>query len=165
MKTPSAQSMKNTSTPKIVVAVLPHIGDQILLQLRDNIPEIVYPGHWGFFSGEIEKGEEPDLAVRRELQEELGYNPKALVKLGVDQTAELISHYYCCPLTVPVESLVLMEGQDLGLFPAEGVLTSKKLFSNGKKSFFPVIDNPFLFRAINRFLEYYNAKAMGSKKR
>src|SRR6516164_3321080 len=44
-----------------------------LLQLRDDIPGIFYPGHWCCFGGEIHPGESPRDAVRRELAEELEF--------------------------------------------------------------------------------------------
>jgi 8-oxo-dGTP diphosphatase len=46
---------------------------KVLLQLRDNIPEIPWPDCWGTFGGEIEEGESPDEAIRREIREELMY--------------------------------------------------------------------------------------------
>jgi 8-oxo-dGTP pyrophosphatase MutT (NUDIX family) len=44
---------------------------QYLMQLRDQMPNIFYPGHWGLFGGAIEHGEDPEAALRRELMEEL----------------------------------------------------------------------------------------------
>jgi 8-oxo-dGTP pyrophosphatase MutT (NUDIX family) len=48
-----------------------------LMQLRDDIPGILYPGHWGLFGGGIEPGETPEAAMRRELAEEIGFVPDA----------------------------------------------------------------------------------------
>lgn len=44
-----------------------------IMQLRDDKEGIFYPGHWGCFGGAIEDGETPDIALRRELKEELGF--------------------------------------------------------------------------------------------
>ena len=41
------------------------------MQLRDERPDIWYPGHWGCFGGSLDAGEEPLPALRRELREEL----------------------------------------------------------------------------------------------
>ena len=47
--------------------------NKYLMQLRDDIPNIAYPGVWGFFGGYLEPGEEPEAGLRRELIEEIGY--------------------------------------------------------------------------------------------
>ena len=46
---------------------------KVLLQLRDNIPVIPWPDCWGTFGGQIEEGETPEEAIRREIREELMY--------------------------------------------------------------------------------------------
>ncbi len=48
----------------------------ILLQLRDA--HGAYPHHWGTVGGQVEAGESPDVAARRELAEETGYVADAL---------------------------------------------------------------------------------------
>jgi 8-oxo-dGTP pyrophosphatase MutT (NUDIX family) len=63
----------------VAIAIL-HQQNKFLLQLRDDIPGIIYPGHWGLFGGHIEPGETPDVAVKRELLEEIGYSPPILSK-------------------------------------------------------------------------------------
>jgi ADP-ribose pyrophosphatase YjhB (NUDIX family) len=39
--------------------------------LRDDLPQIWYPGHWGVFGGSVEPGEDELEALGRELDEEL----------------------------------------------------------------------------------------------
>jgi 8-oxo-dGTP pyrophosphatase MutT (NUDIX family) len=46
--------------------------DRLLLQHRDRIAGILYPGFWGCFGGARDAGEAPEQALRRELKEELG---------------------------------------------------------------------------------------------
>jgi 8-oxo-dGTP pyrophosphatase MutT (NUDIX family) len=54
-----------------VAAILQDGAGRYLLQQRDDIPGIWYPGHCGLFGGAIEAGETPAGALRRELVEEL----------------------------------------------------------------------------------------------
>jgi 8-oxo-dGTP pyrophosphatase MutT (NUDIX family) len=58
-------------------AIIVTEDDRYLLQLRDDIPRIFYPGHWGCFGGAIAAGETPLAALQRELAEELEYSPAA----------------------------------------------------------------------------------------
>ena len=58
---------------EVAIAILYRDG-KFLLQLRDDIPGIAYPGCWALFGGHIEPGEIPEIALKRELQEEIGYD-------------------------------------------------------------------------------------------
>lgn len=55
------------------IIVVPQRG--YLLQLRDTRADIFFPGHWGLFGGAIEPGESEENALRRELMEELQFEP------------------------------------------------------------------------------------------
>ena len=54
-----------------VAAIITVEDGRYLMQLRDDIPRIFYPGHWGCFGGAVGPGEERLGALRRELAEEL----------------------------------------------------------------------------------------------
>jgi len=109
-----------SSTVEVALAIL-HQDDQFLLQLRDDIPGIVYPGCWGFFGGHIELGESPETGLRRELEEEIGYVPPVLTAFGCYRTPEVVRHVYYAPLTVALTDLVLHEGWDLDLWTTADV--------------------------------------------
>lgn len=54
--------------------IIENASGEILLQLRDNKPELEYPNCWGTFGGQIEEGETPQIAIEREIKEELDYD-------------------------------------------------------------------------------------------
>ena len=50
--------------PKEAVIILLHVDyTKFLLQLRDFKPSIPFPGVWGGFGGQIEKGESPNVEM------------------------------------------------------------------------------------------------------
>ena len=59
--------------PQFVLAVL-LVDGRYVMQLRDDKPGIAAPGVWGLFGGSVEVGEEPRVALLRELEEELCIN-------------------------------------------------------------------------------------------
>jgi 8-oxo-dGTP pyrophosphatase MutT (NUDIX family) len=54
-----------------VAAIIVVEDGRYLMQRRDDVPTIFYPGHWGCFGGAVGPGEDPRTALLRELQEEL----------------------------------------------------------------------------------------------
>ncbi len=108
-----------TQLISVAVAII-HQEGKYLMQLRDDIPNIVHPGVWGFFGGHIELEEEPEAALRRELIEEINYQVEQLTLFRCDSAGKYLRHIYSCALTVPVADLELKEGWDLKLLtPAE----------------------------------------------
>lgn len=107
--------------PSAAIAIL-YRQNQFLLQLRDDNPKIRFPGHWAFFGGHLEPGEAPEVAMQRELMEEIGYVPPNLThfKSHLSDT-QIIRHVFYAPLTVGIEALELNEGTDLGLSTIEEV--------------------------------------------
>lgn len=99
---------------EVAIAIIPHDG-KFLMQLRDNIPTILYPGVWGFFGGHIELGETPEVAVEREIMEEIGYQITTLQKFACYGDERVMRHIFYTPLTVDIDQLVLGEGWDFGL--------------------------------------------------
>jgi len=109
-----------TKPIEVAIAIL-YRQNQFLMQLRDNIPGILYPGYWGLFGGHIEPGEDPETALKRELMEEIGYSPPTPIKFGCYSEVQVIRHVYYAPLTVDINQLVLNEGWDMGLLTPEQI--------------------------------------------
>jgi 8-oxo-dGTP diphosphatase len=65
--------MSQTNFREIAPAVLFDTSGRLLLQLRDNIPNILYPGKIGLFGGHREGSETFLECVVREIREELSF--------------------------------------------------------------------------------------------
>jgi len=111
-----------------VAAIITVEDGRYLMQLRDDIPRIFYPGHWGCFGGAVGPGEEPVQALARELEEELEMRAPAgdeFVRLDFDLTklGQKLCYrtYYDIKVTAAeVSRFVLREGAQMRLFaPAE----------------------------------------------
>jgi 8-oxo-dGTP diphosphatase len=111
---------QTTPAPQVAIAIL-HRPHQVLMQLRDNIPGIAYPGYWGFFGGHLDPGETPEEALVRELLEEIGYQVPESEFFGHYSEPWVIRNVFTVPLTVEPETLLLMEGWDMGLFSVEDI--------------------------------------------
>ncbi len=106
-----------------VGAILVNSRGQILLQQREDKPELLYPGCWSTFGGAVEPDETPDEAVRRELLEEIELSPALTlwqtfeheyVYLGRPTIVEQFMYYGA--IALEADRIALHEGQALGFF-------------------------------------------------
>ena len=106
---------------EVALAML-HRDGRWLMQLRDEIPTIVAPGCWGLFGGHLDPGETPEQALRRELLEEISWQPPAMELVMVHHIRRRTAHVFRAELSVPLKQLQLLEGQDMALVSAEKLL-------------------------------------------
>jgi 8-oxo-dGTP diphosphatase len=115
-------------TSDAVAAIIATASGQLLMQLRDDIPRIFYPGFWGCFGGAVGAGENPTTALSRELQEELEFSPTNFSEvLSLDFDLSHLTNkknyrrYYLVRIDEKdVGSFTLHEGAAMKLFtPAE----------------------------------------------
>lgn len=106
-----------------VGAVLVNSRGQILLQQREDKPELLFPGHWSTFGGAVEPDETPDEAVQRELLEEIELSPALTlwqtfehkyVYRGRPTVVEQFMYYGAVALEA--DQIALNEGKALGFF-------------------------------------------------
>jgi mutator protein MutT len=115
---------------RYAIFVLRDKQGRIVLQKRDkNAPK--HPLHWSFFGGNIENGETPEQAVKREAMEELGLRSVRFRFFGrydVKDGNELNEIFlFVCNLDTPLDTLRAnqKEGEDLGLFSYEDIKSLK----------------------------------------
>lgn len=107
---------------------------RFLLQLRDDNPDIVNPGLWGSFGGRVEPhetdlSETPGEGFLREMREELAWEPRHFElylsapyrTLGEGDPRHQLIYVYAAALDVPMESLVLGEGEAMRLFAPDAL--------------------------------------------
>ena len=105
---------ESSARTSVAMAII-HQDGKYLMQLRDDIAGIAYPGVWGLFGGHLEPKESPEAGLKRELIEEIGYSVHQLTKFRSMEMDLYVRHFFYCSLTVPVETLELNEGWDLKL--------------------------------------------------
>jgi 8-oxo-dGTP pyrophosphatase MutT (NUDIX family) len=118
-----------------VAALLVHEDGRYIMQLRDQKEGIFYPGHWGCFGGAVEQGEDTLYAMRRELKEELEFEPTSLRRftqfdfdfapLGHPKVYRL--YYEIAVSDVAFKRLVLHEGAAVRAFDGKDLLSKERV--------------------------------------
>jgi len=112
-----------------VAAILTDSFGRVLLQQRDDKPEISFPNLWTLPGGKVEEGEVPHAAILRELEEEIGWSAplqlwkiyqRASIRAG-GSTVAVLQHIYSGPLDRTIAQLRMGEGQDLQLMDQRDV--------------------------------------------
>ena len=111
---PAEETSKETVL--IASALLYNPQGEVLLQHRDDKPDIVHPNLWSLFGGHKEVGEALSEALVRELEEEIGFVPQTFDLWTVARQPGRAFYIYLVPIDKPLEVLELNEGQDFGFF-------------------------------------------------
>lgn len=117
---------------EVAIAIL-HQRGRYLMQLRDDIPGIVYPGEWTFFGGHVEPGEDIEQAIFRELYEEIRYVPPSVKLFAREVYPDFIRNVFHAPLVVELEALQQCEGWDMALWTPEEVREGKRFSENARQ--------------------------------
>jgi 8-oxo-dGTP diphosphatase len=114
--------------PQTVAIILVNNRNEVLLQLRDNDPNISYPNSWTLPGGVVESNENPEEAARRELIEETGMDLqlslwKMYKRKPINRKLIIQQHVYTGKTQKAVTEMILGEGQALQFFEQEELST------------------------------------------
>ena len=104
----------------------------VLMQLRDDTPDIMFPGHWGITGGAGHADETPEETARREVLEETGltlgkieafkayYFKETKAATGARRSTRTAADYelylFHAPCVTPADEMVCGEGRELRFF-------------------------------------------------
>ena len=72
--------MRKIFLQNAVAAIIMNEKGDYLMQFRDDNPKVLFPSHWSFFGGAIEKNESQINALKRELREEIEFFPRKVTR-------------------------------------------------------------------------------------
>lgn len=115
--------MSNAVRRQGASAIPVNTNGQILLQLRDDRPDLLYPNCWTTLGGGVEEDETFDEAIRRELLEEIELELPVKLWRVDESIIEIHGHQfhvenaiYTGRIDLPISEIKLNEGQRLGYF-------------------------------------------------
>ncbi|MGK7945354.1 MAG: NUDIX domain-containing protein [Microcystaceae cyanobacterium] len=129
--------MTNKPRRRGAIAIL-HREKHFLLQLRDDIPHIVFPGQWTMFGGHIEPEEPPEDAIYREIWEEVNYKADKFYFFAQYDDEDAYRYVFHAPLTVTLDQLSLNEGWDMAMVSIEEI-EQGKCYSDKAKEYRPLV--------------------------
>ncbi len=91
-------------------------NDELLMLLRDDIPNIPFPDMWDLPGGEVEPGEVPEETVKREMMEEMGLKLENISFFKRYETSELIDNVFWQRIDLNPDEIDLKEGQQIAYF-------------------------------------------------
>jgi 8-oxo-dGTP diphosphatase len=100
---------------KIAAIIFENDKGEFLLYLRDNKPDIPFPGYWDLIGGHVEEGETPEEALVREVKEEINIDLKEYTfykkfECLTGDAYENIKYIYTGKINLPIEEITLLEG-------------------------------------------------------
>ena len=97
------------------IALMNH-NREVLLCLRDDKPDIPYPGCWDLLGGHCEPDETPSECIIREIREEIGYDLKGPVLFATFNLDDRVEWMFWELAEIDIEAINLTEGERLEWF-------------------------------------------------
>ena len=115
-------SPEEPATARGAVAIIANGRGDLLMHLRDDLPNIAWPAHWSLLGGGTDDGESSAETIVRELDEEAGLTVELLEELfeirDVHGSGQLIS-FFAATWDGDERGLPLSEGVKLQFFAPE----------------------------------------------
>ena len=89
---------------------------QILLFLRDDIPQIPYPNMWDVPGGHVEDHETPEECIHREMKEEMDLDLDEFHSFSVTEFMDRTEYVFWKKANLEIAETALTEGQCLRWF-------------------------------------------------
>ena len=118
--------------------------NEVLLFLRDNIPQIRFPNLWDLPGGMVEAGETPEKCIRREMLEEIDLKLERPSLFKRYDLPDRIENMFWQRADIDISTTKLHEGQDMRWF-SEADLRA-------------MTDAEFAFGFRSLLLEFYQAR-------
>jgi 8-oxo-dGTP diphosphatase len=120
---------------------------KILLLLRDDKPEIKYPGMWDIPGGNLEGDETPTECIKREIEEEFGLTISDYELFETNQFPDRLEYTFWMQADLDIAAIRLTEGQRLAWFSEEQAASIELAFGFNAtiRSFFaqaPFLSHP-----------------------
>ena len=115
---------------QVVSMVIVNDEGHILLQLRDDKSSIPFPNKWVTLGGQVEKGESPEEAIKRELMEEIEFDLVDFKFLKSYEWSDRIEFVFYAKLNFDLETVPLHEGQKIEYFTKEQILNMNLAFDD-----------------------------------
>jgi 8-oxo-dGTP diphosphatase len=87
--------------------------DQILLFLRDDIPQIPFPNMWDVPGGHVEDHETPEECIYREMKEEMDLDLDEYRPFSVTKFTDRTEHVFWKKANLEIGKIDLTKGQRL----------------------------------------------------
>ena len=114
-------------------AMLVNADGDILVNLRDDDPRIIFPNQWSLIGGHVEEGEEPEEGLVREVEEEIGFQVSEFHPLATFFDGADVRHLYLVPIDASIDELVLGEGQAIRFIEPARALAELDLCVTGRR--------------------------------
>ena len=99
--------------------------NQILLFLRDDKPDIPFPGLWDIPGGHLEEGETPEQCIIREMKEEMDLDLNSFELFLKSEYGEKTEFTFWKKANLKIDTIQLTEGQRLRWFTRDEAKNTK----------------------------------------